>query len=101
VTVLGVSQDDARDSKDFMKEFGVTFPSLLDVECRWPASNAYGLTNVPTVFLIEPDGTVKVSSVGFSKKDLQQISAELARTSGKRPVDVFRAGETVPDFKPG
>src|ERR1700685_1315097 len=28
VTFLGVSQDDARDTKDFAKEFGVTFPML-------------------------------------------------------------------------
>ena len=35
---------------------------------NYPASNAYGLTNVPTVFLIEPDGTIKVVCNGFDKK---------------------------------
>ena len=29
-TFLGISQDDARATKDFAKEFGVTFPMLLD-----------------------------------------------------------------------
>src|SRR5271156_6763023 len=60
VTFLGVSQDDASATKDFAKEFGVTFPMVLDQnEKGYPASNAYGLTNVPTIFLIESDGTVK------------------------------------------
>src|SRR3954467_7822186 len=30
VTVLGISQDDARATKDFARQFGVTFPIALD-----------------------------------------------------------------------
>src|SRR5258707_7429847 len=63
-TFLGISQDDARATKNFASEYGVTFPVVLD-EDGYPASNAYGLTNVPTIFLIEPDGKVKVSSMGL------------------------------------
>src|SRR5271157_5246361 len=48
-SVIGVSQDDARSTKEFNREYGVTFPTLLDGE-RYSASNAYGLTNVPTIF---------------------------------------------------
>ncbi len=58
-SVVGVSQDDARDTKEFNQEYGVTFPTLLD-DAGYPASNAFGLTNVPTIFLIAPDGTVSV-----------------------------------------
>src|ERR1700722_5997405 len=44
VTFLGISQDDARDTKEFAKEFGVTFSMLLDEQQNgYPASNAYGL----------------------------------------------------------
>src|SRR2546427_9954549 len=53
VAFLGISQDDARDTKDFAKEFGVTFPMLIDDEDGYLVSNAYGLTNVPTIFLID------------------------------------------------
>ncbi|SRR5712692_1547304 len=95
-----ISQDDARDTKEFCEEYGVTFPALLD-EDGYPVSNQYGLTNVPTVFLIAPDGTVKVSSVGFSRADLEQISAELARHTKKPPATIFRPGEVVPEDKPG
>src|ERR1035437_8950408 len=47
VTVLGISQDKARDTKDFLREYGVTFPVALDNPAKYTMSNAYGLTNVP------------------------------------------------------
>ncbi len=102
VTILGVSQDDARDTKEFAKEFGTTFPMVLDEEQKgYPASNAYGLTNVPTIFLIDTDGTVKVSCMGFDKKDLEAIAAELAERKKITPAVLFRTDESVPDHKPG
>jgi peroxiredoxin len=102
VTFLGISQDDARDTKEFAKEFGVTFPMLLDEKQKgYPASNAYGLTNVPTICLIETDGTVKISSMGFDKKDLESIAAELAERRKIAAASLFLAGESVPAHKPG
>lgn len=102
VTFLGVSQDDARDTKDFAKEFGVTFPISLDQKERnYPASNAYGLTNVPTIFLIETDGTVKISCMGFDKNDLESIAAALAEWKKLVPAALFRPDESVPAHKPG
>jgi peroxiredoxin len=102
VAFLGISQDDARDTKEFAKEFGVTFPMLLDEKQKgYPASNAYGLTNVPTIFLIEPDGSVKISCMGFDKKDLESIAAELAERRKMAASSLFLAGESVPAHKPG
>ena len=102
VTFLGVSQDDARDTKDFAKNFGVTFPMLLDPkEKNYAASNAYGLTSVPTIFLIGTDGTVRISSMGFDKKDLESIAAALAERKEIAPAALFRPDESVPAYKPG
>ena len=43
----------------FMQRFGVTFPTLLDLASEnYPASNAYGITSVPSLFLLERDGTI-------------------------------------------
>src|SRR5580693_4495841 len=90
VTFLGISQDDARDTKDFAKEFGVTFPMVLDEKQRgYPASNAYGLNSVPTIFLIETDGTVKISCMGFDKKDLESIAVALAERKKIAPAALF------------
>ena len=99
-TILGISQDDARDTREFCREYGVTFPVVID-EKGYPVSNAYGLTNVPTVFLIEDGGKVRVSSMGFDKKDLETISAELAVHRRIAAVPLFLADEIIPAQKPG
>ena len=100
VSVLGISQDDARATKNFASEYGVTFPLLMD-EDGYPVSNAYGLTNVPTIFLIDADGKVKVSSMGFDKKDLETIAHELAERRKMALTPFFRPDEVVPANKPG
>ena len=100
VSFWGISQDDQRDTKEFCAEYGITFPALIDEE-GYPVSNRFGLTYVPTVLLIAPDGKVKVSGEGFSKSDLEKISAEIAAHLGRPPAPVFRADEAVPDYKPG
>jgi peroxiredoxin len=99
-TLLGISQDQARDTRDFMSEFGIRFPVLID-DSAYPASNQYGLTNVPTVFLIAPDGKIQVSAVGFSKPDLEDVAAAAARSTGKAAAPLFKPGEVIPDYKPG
>ncbi|PYT94358.1 MAG: hypothetical protein DMG36_05290 [Acidobacteria bacterium] len=99
-TFLGISQDDPRATKSFASEYGVTFPLVLDSD-GYPVSNAYGLTNVPTIFLIEPDGKVKLSSMGFDKKDLETIAAQLAERRKIALAPLFRPDEVVPANKPG
>jgi peroxiredoxin len=102
VTFLGISQDDNSDTKEFAKEFGSTFLMVLDEKQKgYLASNAYGLTNVPTIFLIESDGTVKISCMGFDKKDLESIAEELAWRKKITPAALFRLDESVPAHKPG
>jgi peroxiredoxin len=100
VTFLGISQDDARATQNFAKEYGVTFPLLLD-ENGYPVSNAYSLTNVPTIFLMDNDGSVKVSSMGFDKKGLEKIAAHLAERKKISLAPLFRPGEVIPANKPG
>ena len=99
-TFLGVSQDDARATKDFARQYGVTFPMVMD-EKGYPASNAYGLSMVPTVFLIDTDGTVMVSSMGFSKYDLEKIASELADRKRIPRAPLFQPNESVPATRPG
>ncbi len=101
VTFLGISQDDARSTTRFAKEYGITFPVLIDDESGYVVSNAYGLTNVPTIFLIDTDATVKVSSMGFDKKDLEAIAANLAEREKIALVPLFGPDEVVPVNKPG
>ena len=99
-TFLGISQDDTRATKSFSSEYGVTFPVVLDDD-GYLVSNAYGLTNVPTIFLIETDGKVKISSMGFDKKDLETIASQLAERKKIALTPLFRPDEVIPANKPG
>jgi peroxiredoxin len=101
VTLVGVSQNDAKETGAFAKEFGVTFPILLDEIGKYPVSNAYGLTNVPTVFWIAQDGEIEVSSVGWVKAEFEEINRKMAETGKAAPVTVFKAGEDVREFRAG
>ncbi len=99
-TLLGISQDDKRDTLEFCHEYGVQFPALID-EHGYPVSNQYGLTHVPTMFWISPHGQIQETSVGFSKADLEKIAAQAAQAAGKRPVPLFKPGEVIPETKHG
>jgi peroxiredoxin len=101
VRIIGVSQNDPRDTANFTKEFGVSFPVLLDDTKTYPVSNAYGLTNVPTVFWVGTDGKIEVSSVGWVKADFEAISRKMADSANASPAVIFKPGEDVRDFRAG
>jgi peroxiredoxin len=101
VRIFGVSQNDPKQTAAFTKEFGVTFPVLLDDTETYPVSNAYGLTNVPTLFWIAQDAEIEVSSVGWVKADFTEINRKMAEAGNTAPAAVFKPGEEVRDFRAG
>ena len=101
VTMVGVSQNEKKDTAAFVKEYGVTFPILLDDTKTYPVSNAYGLTNVPSIFWIGQDGEIEISSVGWDKKEVEEINRKAAEINGEGPNPVFRSDDQVPDYRPG
>jgi len=100
VSFWGISQDDSRDTREFCEEYGLTFPTLVDGE-GYPTSNQYGLTNVPTVLMIESSGKVVSSGHGFDREQLLAISAHLGKQLSRTAAPVFHPDENVPDYKPG
>ncbi|MCX6598692.1 MAG: TlpA disulfide reductase family protein [Acidobacteria bacterium] len=93
--VIGIGQDHAGALQSFCSKFGIRFPMLMDsAEDGYPTSNAFGLSHVPTVFLIEPGGEISLAMEGFSKVQM----LELGRRAG---MDPFLPGEYVPEWKSG
>jgi peroxiredoxin len=93
--VYGISQNCEEDTLEFNRYFGVSFPTLLDrEEDDFPASNAYGISNVPTLFLIERDGTIARAIEGWQRKQIEWLG-------GRVGVAPIRPEEKVPDWKPG
>lgn len=100
IQVWGISQDDAQNTRHFAKEFGVTFPLLID-EAPYEISQEYHLTHVPTLFLIRGGGHIEISSDGFSKTDILEIRKSLAAKFAMKPAELFHPGEQIPAYKPG
>jgi peroxiredoxin len=101
VNLIGVSQNDAADTTAFAEEFGVTFPILLDDTRSYPVSNAYGLTNVPTLFWIGTDGKVEITSMGWSKPDFEKINRRMAEAAAIATAPMFRPEDDLRDYRAG
>jgi peroxiredoxin len=101
VTLVGISQNDDKETAAFAREYGITFPLLLDDTHSYPVSNAYGLTNVPTTFWIAPDGEIEISSVGWVRSEFEQINRKISELAQVAQAPVFRPGEQVNDFRAG
>jgi peroxiredoxin len=101
ITIIGISQNNQRDTAAFLKEYGVTFLTLLDDPNGYVVSNAYGLTNVPTLFLIGQDGKIEISSVGWVKKEVEDINHKLAAVQQIALPPIFQPGEEVREFRAG
>ena len=101
VTVLGISQDKVRDTNEFLREYGGTFPIALDDPANYKVSNAYGLTNVPTIFYVAPSGEIEVSCAGWSKAEVEAVNQKLAAHRERPPAPLWRKGEDIQDFRAG
>ena len=100
--IWAVSQDEREEARQFAAEYGLTMPVLLeDLENNYPVSNAYGLTLVPSIFLIGQNGEILHSSAGFVRKDLIQIARKLETLTGKKGFVPFRDDDDVPEWRGG
>lgn len=95
IRIVAISQDDSATTEKFNKTYHLTLDTLLDSSAdRYPASNAYGITQVPSAFQVEPDATISHAWMGFSKADMEALGQRAAAT-------VFEPGDKVPAFRPG
>jgi len=93
--IYGISQNDARDTAEFARTFGITFPLFLDDEDDdFVVSNAYGISSVPTIFVVESDGTISLAGEGWSRREI----AALGERAGVNPL---RPSDNVPELKAG
>jgi len=95
IPISAISQDEAGPTAKFNERFGITFETLLDSSKEgYPVSNAYGISSVPSFFLVEQDGRISKAFQGFCKRDLEELGSRMG-------VAPFRPDEKVPEFKPG
>ena len=60
---LGIAlQDTDKDSREFVKEFGLTYPNGRDDSGKIAVD--YGVWGIPETFFIDPDGRITYKHVG-------------------------------------
>lgn len=95
IRIVCVSQDNAADTREFAQEFRLQLPMFTDERSHgYVASNAFGITHVPTMFQLEPGGTVSHAWTGWSKADMLSFGRRTGST-------VIAPDEQVPAFRPG
>ena len=97
--IWGVSQDDVGATQNFVQQYKLSFPVLLDDGLG--ATVKYDLSTVPSIFLVDRNLSVKMASDGFVRNDLEELSRELAVVTNQPVKPFFQAADDVPALKPG
>ena len=99
-TIWAVSQDDAGDTMEFVRRFGLSFPVLID-EHPFEVSSDYGLRYVPTLFVVDGDGRIRLADHGFSKPALTKIAGMFSEHLNQPAPMLFGDTDGLPDRRPG
>ena len=67
LVVLTISSEPASVSRPFVEQYGYTFTTLVDADRS--VSTRYGVTAIPTTFIISPDGTIARQMIGYHTAD--------------------------------
>ena len=100
--VVGVSQNEAAESRRFFEEYGgARFDLVLDPEPRFAASNAYHVESVPHLTLVSPAGVIEEIFSGWSKAKMEALGSRLAGARSLARVPVVPPGDPVREFQAG
>lgn len=87
---ISIDKDGLKAVAPFVKELGLTFPILLDVEQQ--AAGPFHITGVPETFLVSPEGIILHHLVGPATWDKPEIANALKSLARK----TFIAGKNPP-----
>jgi peroxiredoxin len=99
LTVWGVAQESREDAAAFAREYGLTFPQLVDADLD--VTEQHAITNVPTVYLVDSGPTVLDMVVGFVSARYNELSRRIAEMVGAAYEPIVRPEDGAPALKPG
>ena len=97
--ITGVGQDPESKLRAFAADYGITFPSVVDAP-PYPASRAYGVRVVPTLFLVR-DGEVRDVVESWDRDGFNRAARGLAEIIGAEPTVLSTPDDGLPPFRPG
>jgi hypothetical protein len=98
--IRGVGQDPPDALASFSERWGVSFPSVPDLD-PYVASTAYGIAHVPTMVIVDGDGRVAEVVESWDRDGYNRASAMLASLLGVEPATISTEGDGLPAFRPG
>ena len=98
--VWGLSQDDAATTREFARQYGITFPLLLDSDLSTTVQ--YRISHVPDLYLLTADDRIADAVVGYFGRDgFNAIARQAAEFLAVPYVPIVRDEDDAPDIKPG
>ena len=96
--LICVTQDEVADVPAIRERYGLEDARILCEEAPFASADRYGITHVPSWFLVGPDGEIQESGMMFVQEDLQRSFANLGG-EGELFADEEKA--SVPPMRPG
>lgn len=100
VPVVAVTQDSLAKTVPWLEDKGFAGPAVDDASGGYAVSEAYAVTTVPTLVLVE-DGEVAGTSEGWDRDRANAWAHQLGELAGRDTSPVSTEGDGLPLFKPG
>ncbi len=100
VPLVAVSQDSLAEAVPWLRDKGFAGLALDDESDGYAVSDAYGVTTVPTLVLVDGGRVVAVSE-GWDRDRVNAWAALLGQRTGGDTSPVSTEGDGRPVFKPG
>lgn len=94
VRVTAIGEDPAPRLIAYAERYGQNVPTLTEPP-PYRVSDAYGVSAVPTLFLVDMDGLIQQAVAGWDRDGWNALAA----AAGAPPVS--RSGDGLPPFRPG
>lgn len=98
-SVVGVVQNTPEEIADYAKENGLTMTNLPDTNLR--ISKFLKADIVPAYWLVNREGKVKMSGIGWDRSKIEELAQTLAMESGVPYGPIITLADNAPAFKPG
>jgi len=92
--VVAVGEDPPAALARYAREEGQRVPTVSEA-APYPVSEAFGITSVPTLFLVEPDGIVAEAVGGWDRARWNAVAAACGAPA------ISDEGDGLPVFRPG
>ncbi len=99
--VRGVGQDPAPRLAQFAGDYGAGQVDPVADLAPYDVSNAYGIEAVPTLFVLDADGTIVETIESWDREGYNRASKTLADLLREPYVEVSNPGDGLPPFRPG